>query len=53
MFGLRHSGLAGQNTTSAVILIHKKDGFATHGEEYNAVNYSDDMAGAEEGDKAD
>ena len=53
MFGLRHSGLAGQMTTSAVTWIHKKDGLETHGEEYNSLNYSDDLAGVEEGEKAD
>ena len=53
MFGLHHSGLAGQNTTSAVVWIHRKDGLAIYGEEYNVVNYSDDLAGVEEGEKAD
>ena len=53
MFGLRHSGLAGQMTTSAVTWIHRKDGLETHGEEYNSLNYSDDLAGVEEGEKAD
>ena len=53
MFGLRHSGLAGQSTTSAITWIHRKDGQATDGDEYNTLNYSDDIAGVEEGDRAD
>ena len=53
MFGLRHSGLAGQSTTSAVTWIHKKDGRDTDGREYNTLNYSDDIAGVEEGQRAD
>ena len=51
MFGLRHSGLAGQSITSAVTWIHRMDGLAD-GEEYNCLNYSDDIAGAEEGGRA-
>ena len=53
MFGLRHSGLAGQSTTSAVTWIHRLDGLNTDGQEYNALNYSDDLGGAEEGERAD
>ena len=53
MFGLRHSGLAGQSTTSAVVWIHRKEGLETDGEEYNSLNYSDDLAGVEEGQRAD
>ena len=53
MFGLRHSGLAGQSTTSAITWIHRKDGLATDGYEYNTLNYSDDIAGVEDGDRAD
>ena len=53
MFGLRHSGLAGQSTTTAVTWIHRKDGVATDGHEYNALNYSDDLGGAEQGERAD
>ena len=53
MFGLRHAGLAGQSITSAVTWIHRKDGKDTDGEEYNTLNYSDDIAGVEEGTRAD
>ena len=48
MFGLRHSGLAGQSITSAVSWIHRNKDI-----EYNILNYSDDLAGVEEGEKAD
>ena len=53
MFGLCHAGLAGQNITSAVNWIHRRDGQLTDGKEYNTLNYSDDIAGVEEGDRAD
>ena len=53
MFGLRHSGLAGQKITSAVNWRHRQIGLLQHGEEYNTLNYSDDLAGVEEEDKAD
>ena len=53
MFGLRHSGLAGQNITSAVSWRHRQEGFILYGEEFNTLNYSDDLAGVEEDDKAD
>lgn len=53
MFGLRHSGLAGQKVTSAVNWRHRQNGLLLFGEEYNTLNYSDDLAGVEEGDKAD
>ena len=53
MFGLRHAGNAGQAITSAVAWIHRKDGMDTDGSEYATLNYSDDLGGAEEGDRAD
>ena len=53
MFGLRHSGLAGQSTTSAVSWIHRRDGQDTDGEDYNVLNYSDDIAGVEKGERSD
>ena len=53
MFGLRHAGLAGQSITSAVTWIHRKDGEATDGYEYNTLNYSDDLAGVEKGTRAE
>lgn len=53
MFGLRHSGLAGQKVTSAVNWRHRQNGLLLYGEEFNTLNYSDDLAGVEDGDKAD
>ena len=53
MFGLRHAGLAGQSITSAVSWIHRRDGAATDGQDYNVLNYSDDIAGVENGERAD
>ena len=52
MFGLRHAGWAGQAITSAIIWIHRKLGLEYDGLEFNALNYSDDLAGCEEGDRA-
>ena len=52
MFGLRHSGLAGQKITSAVSWRHRLEGSILYGEEFNTLNYSDDLAGVEEDDKA-
>ena len=52
MFGLRHAGWAGQAITSAVIWIHKRLGLEYDGMEFNSLNYSDDLAGCEEGDRA-
>ena len=53
MFGLRHSGLAGQSVTSAVTWIHRREGVELCGEEFNTLNYSDDLAGVEKGTKSD
>ena len=53
MFGLRHSGWAGQAVTSAVTHIHRNSGLKHGGEEFNSLNYSDDLAGCEEGSRAD
>ena len=53
MFGLRHSGLAGQNITSAVSWRHRQEGVTLYGEEFNTLNYSDDLAGVEDDDKAE
>ena len=53
MFGLCHSGLAGQSITTAVNWIHRQDGLDTDDEEYNTLNYSDDIGGVEEGARAD
>ena len=52
MFGLRHSGLAGQQVTSAINWRHRQDGKLLFGEEYNTLNYSDDLAGVENEAKA-
>ena len=52
MFGLRHAGWAGQAITSAVTWAHKRSGLEYDGELFNALNYSDDLAGCEEGDRA-
>jgi hypothetical protein len=51
MFGLRHAGRAGQAITSAVTWIHRRHGLEYAGHEFNALNYSDDLAGCEEGDR--
>ena len=53
MFGLRHAGLAGQTITSAVNWRHRQEGLALFGEEFNTLNYSDDLAGVEEETKAE
>jgi hypothetical protein len=53
MFGLRHSGLAGQNVTSAVNWRHRQEGLILFGEEFNTLNYSDDLAGVEEDEKSE
>ena len=39
MFGLRHSGLAGQNITSAVSWRHRLEGVILYGEEFHNLNY--------------
>ena len=49
MFGLRHSGWAGQAITSAVTWIHRRCGLDYESEVFNAINYSDDLAEFEEG----
>ena len=49
MFGLRHSGWAGQAITSAVTWRHRRLGLEYDGEEFNSLNYSDDLAGCEPG----
>ena len=51
MFGLRHSGWAGQAITSAVTWIHRGLGIAWDGEPFRSLNYSDDLAGVEQGEK--
>ena len=53
MFGLRHSGLAGQSVTSAVTWRHRQEGARLDGEEFNTLNYSDDLAGVEAGTRSD
>ena len=53
MFGLRHSGLAGQSVTSAVTWMHRQEGAKHDGNEFNTLNYSDDLAGVEDGSRAD
>ena len=53
MFGLRHSGWAGQAVTSAVTWMHRRFGLEDGDEEFNTLNYSDDLAGCEEGSRAD
>ena len=50
MFGLRHAGWAGQAITSAVTWRHRSLGLKYDGEEFNSLNYSDDLAGCEPGD---
>ena len=47
MFGLRHSGWAGQSITSAVTWIHRRQGFHFDGAPFRSLNYSDDLAGVE------
>ena len=53
MFGLRHSGLAGQRVTSAVTCAHNKSGLTigSHSS-FNSCNYSDDLGGVEAGMRA-
>ena len=47
-FGLRHSGLQGQKLTDALSWIHRRLGLESRKEEqYNVVNYSDDIGGVE------
>jgi hypothetical protein len=47
-FGLRHSGLQGQRLTDALSWIHRRLGLETaNGEQFNVVNYSDDLGGCE------
>ena len=47
-FGLRHSGLQGQRLTDGLSWIHRRLGLESASEEqYNIVNYSDDMGGCE------
>ena len=53
MFGLRHSGWAGQAITSAVIWIHKGLGLLHDGFLFRSLNYSDDLAGAEPAARAE
>ena len=52
MFGFRNSGQAGQRTTSAVVYIFKKNSRELFGQQFNCLNYSDDLAGAEHGVRA-
>ena len=52
MFGLRHAGWAGQATTSALTHVHRKSGLEYDGHEFSALNYSDDLAGCENGERA-
>ena len=48
MFGLRHSGYQGQRVTDAVVWILRRLGLETDVEQsFNALNYSDDIAGVE------
>ena len=53
MFGLRHSGWAGQAITSAVTWIHRGLGIAYDGAPFRSLNYSDDLAGAEPEQRAE
>ena len=47
-FGLRHSGLNGQRVTDSVSWIVRQQGLETdHGQQYNVVNYVDDLGGVE------
>lgn len=52
MFGQRHAGWAGQAVTSSVTWIHRRSGLGYDGEEFNSLNYSDDLAGCEDGERA-
>ena len=52
MFGQRHAGWAGQAITSSVTWIHRRSGLDYDGEEFNSLNYSDDLAGCEDGERA-
>ena len=52
MFGFRNSGQAGQRTTTGVVHIFKKNSRELFQQEFNCLNYSDDLAGAEIGDQA-
>ena len=52
MFGFRNSGQAGQRTTTGVVYIFKKNSRDLFQKEFNCLNYSDDLAGAEIGDLA-
>ena len=47
MFGLRHSGWAGQAVTSAVTWMHRRQGLEFDGAPFRSLNYSDDLAGVE------
>ena len=53
MFGLRHSGWAGQAITSALTYIHRTSGLEYINREFNSLNYCDDLAGCEECTTAD
>ena len=53
MFGLRHSGWAGQAVTSALTFIHRKSGMLYDGSPFRSLNYSDDLAGAEPEERAE
>ena len=53
MFGLRHSGLAGQQVTTAITQAHNKAGTKLEPyTEFNSVNYCDDLGGVEVGVRA-
>ena len=48
MFGLRHAGLQGQKVTTAVTWVHRRLGLETEAQEqFNSLNYSDDIGGCE------
>ena len=51
-YGHRNSGLHGQNTTSAVVSILKNQGKAMDGKPVHALNYCDDIGGADRGVRA-
>ena len=53
MFGLRHSGWAGQAITSAVTWIHRGLGLQYDGLLFRSLNNSDDLAGAEPKERAE
>ena len=53
MFGLRHSGWAGQQVTTAITYIHRSLGLSYDGFLFRSLNYSDDLAGAEPEERAD